>query len=253
MPQHTKAGDPRFHWLFLLCISPLLGSCTYQPVKTTNTPVQTPKPAQNQTLTLKTPPSELHIEHNVHWHRTAPQSYEQWLKQASHKEQVNRYYNYLIRHDVSNAAPIFELVKSARDWQRCGREPYAVPSSELWDNLTPTLKVLQDLQDRKILDNIEITSVYRDPELNQCANGSPGSKHVHNSALDFRIGSEQPDYNEQEKIARAKHQLCQYWKENGARLNMGLGVYASGQIHIDTQGFRTWGPDLTRHTSICPA
>ncbi|EPO0836169.1 peptidase M15, partial [Acinetobacter baumannii] len=25
----------------------------------------------------------------------------------------------------------------------------------------------------------------------------------------------------------------------------------SGQIHIDTQGYRTWGPDLTRNTSMC--
>ncbi|TYO14299.1 peptidase M15, partial [Acinetobacter baumannii] len=24
-----------------------------------------------------------------------------------------------------------------------------------------------------------------------------------------------------------------------------------GQIHIDTQGYRTWGPDLTRNTSMC--
>jgi len=32
---------------------------------------------------------------------------------------------------------------------------------------------------------------------------------------------------------------------------MGLGLYASGQIHIDTQGYRTWGPDLTRNSSMC--
>ena len=166
---------------------------------------------------------------------------------------MNRYYNYLIRHDVNHAAPMFELLKSARDWQRCGREPYSVPSQELWDNLTPTLKVLQDLQTRNILNDIEITSVYRDASLNQCANGSPGSKHVHNSALDFRVGPEYPAGYQLEAIARAKQNLCQYWKENGPRLNMGLGVYASGQIHIDTQGFRTWGPDFTRHSSICAA
>ena len=27
--------------------------------------------------------------------------------------------------------------------------------------------------------------------------------------------------------------------------------YSSGQIHIDTKGFRTWGPDHTWHSSIC--
>lgn len=238
-----------FRWVSLLVFSPILGSC----VNTT-----APKPVQQTTtlssikpLQLKTPPAELQIEQNSHWHRAPPQSYAEWLRQSAHKDQVNHYYNYLIRHNVNKAAPMFELLKSARDWQRCGREPYSIPSSELWDNLTPTLKVLQDLQDRKILNNIEITSVYRDASLNQCANGSAGSKHVHNSALDFRVGSEQPAYSEYEQIARAKQKLCDYWRENGPRLNMGLGVYASGQIHIDTQGFRTWGPDFTRNTSIC--
>ncbi|MDB0196634.1 peptidase M15, partial [Acinetobacter baumannii] len=33
--------------------------------------------------------------------------------------------------------------------------------------------------------------------------------------------------------------------------NLGIGLYSSGQIHIDTQGYRTWGPDLTRNTSMC--
>ncbi|MDI9705412.1 peptidase M15, partial [Acinetobacter baumannii] len=33
--------------------------------------------------------------------------------------------------------------------------------------------------------------------------------------------------------------------------NMGLGVYASGHIHIDTQGYRTLRPDLTRNTPMC--
>ncbi len=240
-----------FRWMTLVLTTPLLGSCV---TTTIQKPLTAPiVQSSAKPLPLKTPPAQLHVQQNTHWHRAAPQSYEEWVKQASHKDQVNRYYNYLIRHDVNHAAPMFELLKSARDWQRCGREPYSVPSQELWDNLTPTLKVLQDLQTRNILNDIEITSVYRDASLNQCANGSPGSKHVHNSALDFRVGPEYPAGYQLEAIARAKQNLCQYWKENGPRLNMGLGVYASGQIHIDTQGFRTWGPDFTRHSSICAA
>ena len=241
----------RFRWATLLVFSPLLGSCV---TTTVNKPLQRPIiQSQATPLKLTTLPAHLSVQQNTHWHRAAPQSYEEWVRQSSHKDQVNRYYNYLIRHDVNHAAPMFELLKSARDWQRCGREPYSVPSQELWDNLTPTLKVLQDLQTRNILNDIEITSVYRDASLNQCANGSPGSKHVHNSALDFRVGPENPAHMQLETIARAKQKLCQYWQENGSRLNMGLGVYANGQIHIDTQGFRTWGPDFTRHSSICAA
>jgi uncharacterized protein YcbK (DUF882 family) len=249
MLQQAMAGLPRMRWLFLLSLIPLLGSCINPPPK--KPVIRTPVIQPAQPLKLNKLPPELIIEQNTHLHRVPPVSYNQWLNQGFHQQQVNRYHNYLIRHDASRAAPIFELLKSARDWERCGREPYAVPSSELWDNLLPTLKVLQQLQDEKILDNIEVTSVYRDAELNHCANGSPGSKHVHNAALDFRIGSENPNISELEKIARAKHRLCEFWQRNGRPLNLGLGLYASGQIHIDTQGFRTWGPDHTHSTSIC--
>jgi hypothetical protein len=31
----------------------------------------------------------------------------------------------------------------------------------------------------------------------------------------------------------------------------GYWFYASGQIHIDTQGYRTWGPDHSRNSSMC--
>lgn len=239
-------------WLFLITLSPLLGSCVTSPVKK---PVQRTLPVTHttaQAIQLQTLPAQLNIEQNTHWKKAPPASYNAWLTEDHHQDQVNRYYNFLIRHDATRAAPMFELLKSARDWQRCGREPYSVPSNELWDNLLPTLKVLQTLQDQKILENIEVTSVYRDADLNQCANGAPGSKHVHNAALDFRIGNENPDVGEMEQIARAKGELCDFWRKNGERLNMGLGLYASGQIHIDTQGYRTWGPDHTRNSSICP-
>lgn len=245
--------DAKVRWFFLLPLSVLLGSCISPTVKPSKQSTLLVTPTDAHSIKLENFSDQLTIEQTTHWKKAPPDNYNLWLKQNNHADQVNRYYNYLIRHDATRAAPMFELLKSARDWQRCGREPYAVPSSELWDNLLPTLKVMQTLQDEKILSNIEVTSVYRDAELNQCANGAPGSKHVHNAALDFRIGSENPSIGELENIARTKNELCQFWNKHGARLNMGLGLYASGQIHIDTQGFRTWGPDHTRNTSICPS
>lgn len=247
-----------FRWIAVICLVPLLGSCISPALKAQKQQQRQSKlvapDTQEKKLSIQpSPPAQMTIELSQHWKRSAPDSYERWLKQGDHQDQVNRYYNYLIRHEASRAAPMFELLRSARDWERCGREPYAVPSQELWENLLPTLRVLQRLQKEKILDDFEVTSVYRDPELNQCANGSPGSKHVHNAALDFRIGSENTtDLSEMEKIADTKYKLCQFWRNNGEALNLGLGVYASGQIHIDTQGYRTWGPDLTRNSSICP-
>ena len=61
--------------------------------------------------------------------------------------------------------------------------------------------------------------------------------------LGFRV-----DYS---YIENTKFKLCQFWVQHGQSLNMGLGMYASGQIHIDTQGYRTWGPDHSRNSSMC--
>lgn len=34
-------------------------------------------------------------------------------------------------------------------------------------------------------------------------------------------------------------------------LAMGLGFYTPTKIHIDTSGYRTWGNDYRRGTSLC--
>lgn len=237
---------PSLRIMTLFFIAPFLGSCV-------NTPVSKPRVyhSEHKLPVQKQLPPVLTTETTI-WHKVEPENYRQWLKQGSHQQEVNEYYSYLQQHHANLSAPMFELLRSARDWERCGSQPYAIPPRELWDNLLPTLQVLENLRQKKILDDIEVTSVYRDPTLNECANGSPGSKHVHNAALDFRIGNETPDIGDLEKIATAKSKLCHFWAERGSQYNMGLGVYASGQIHIDTQGYRTWGPDRTRYSSICP-
>ena len=49
---------------------------------------------------------------------------------------------------------------------------------------------------------------------------------------------EQPSDLDQFNIQQTKTKLCQFWATKSKAFNMGLGVYASGQIHIDSQGFR---------------
>lgn len=186
------------------------------------------------------------------WVMSPPANYLLWLRNSGNQSRVTDYEQYLKDNRVHSAVPTHQLLRSARDWQRCGRDPYAVPSPELWNNALPTLKIIQYLVDKQILRDFEVTSVYRDYSLNLCAGGAAGSKHVYNSAIDFRLGPEfgasTYDYLQ---IQDTKNKLCEFWSKYGQTLNMGLGVYASGQIHIDTQGYRTWGADLTRNTSIC--
>ncbi|MDO4222737.1 MAG: D-Ala-D-Ala carboxypeptidase family metallohydrolase [Acinetobacter sp.] len=183
--------------------------------------------------------------------KTVPASFVTWLSQGDNRQQAQEYYQYLLQNHVANIVPMSELLRTARSWQECGRSEYAVPSRELWQNSISTLKVFNYLVSMNILTDFEVTSVYRDVPLNECAGGAKSSKHIFNAAIDFRLGSEYPSIEEIHQIEQTKNKLCHFWIQHGAALDMGLGVYRSGQIHIDTQGFRTWGPDLTKVSSPC--
>ena len=208
---------------------------------------QTPKP----TTPLHTQTSLPQPTKPVVKIKSQPEKYVAWLASADHRQAVQAYKQFLKQKGLANLVPDHELLSSARDWQKCGVEPYAVPPREIWSNIVPTLSILKALVEDGVINDFEVTSVYRALSLNRCAGGADASRHVFNAALDFRIGPEQPSDLDQFNIQQTKTKLCQFWATKGQALNMGLGVYASGQIHIDSQGFRAWGPDHHYKTSIC--
>ena len=208
---------------------------------------QTPKP----TTPLHTRTSLPQPTKTVVKIKPQPEAYVAWLASADHRQAVQAYKQFLKQKGLANLVPDHELLSSARDWQKCGVEPYAVPPREIWSNIVPTLSILKALVEDGVINDFEVTSVYRALSLNRCAGGADASRHVFNAALDFRIGPEQPTDLDQFNIQQTKTKLCQFWATKGQALNMGLGVYASGQIHIDSQGFRAWEPDHHYKTSIC--
>lgn len=183
--------------------------------------------------------------------KITPASYLVWLDQANNRQHVQEYQNFLTLNNVANIVPNYEQFRTARDWQRCGRSEYMVPNRETWNNAIPTLRVLKYLVAAQILTDFEVTSVYRDLPTNECVGGASSSRHLFNSAIDFRIGPALPQSEDMVFIEQTKHKLCNFWQQHGQSLNVGLGLYASGQIHIDTQGYRTWGPDHSRASSLC--
>ena len=221
----------------------LLTACTSSPQKSLT--ISTPHghriyiPQEKITIERAIPP------------KVMPNSYRNWLMNGSNQSRARDYERFLEQNNVGNIIPSFELFKTARDWDKCGKSEYMIPSEEIWRNQLPTLKVFKYLVAAKVLTDFEVTSVYRDLPLNQCAGGANSSRHLFNSAIDFRIGSENPQPEDYAYIENTKYRLCQFWTQHGQSLNMGLGLYASGQIHIDTQGYRTWGPDLSRNSSMC--
>jgi uncharacterized protein YcbK (DUF882 family) len=166
--------------------------------------------------------------------------YERWLA-ADHQAESSRYRAFLQHEGAADIVPMAALSRTSRRWRLCMHDEFSVPPPELWQNMLSTLGVVRTLHDAGILDPTLARSVYRDERINRCAGGSAGSKHRENRAIDFDLPPN-PD-----NVAR----LCAFWREHGPSLDLGLGFYTPTAIHIDTAGFRTWGSDHHRGTSLC--
>ena len=174
-----------------------------------------------------------------------------WLNSSSYrKQQVSRYQQYLSeRIGANNVPPLDQLLTTARSWEKCGFEPYQLPPEYLWDNVVPTLRLYSTLKQQGILPpSTEIRSVYRSPALNACAGGADSSKHMSAGAMDIWV----PEYeNSPWQLGRVQDGLCEFWQYQGESHNFGLGLYSTGAIHLDTQGYRKWGFNFAVNSSTC--
>lgn len=177
--------------------------------------------------------------------------YQHWLEQNPHHQQTLNAYQQFLAHHITNVPPMSQLVVSARDAVSCGYEPYEIPPRALWNNIVPTLQLLTRLKQQGYLPpSTVIRSVYRNPALNRCAGGASASKHMTNGAIDIWI----PEYEGNRKaINNIFNNLCYFWRSQGRNYNFGLGLYSTGAIHLDTQGYRTWGGNYSASSSSCQA
>jgi hypothetical protein len=173
--------------------------------------------------------------------KQAQARYEAWRAQGDRAARIDAYRTALQAQGVGDVAPMWAMLRTARSWRDCGGHEYSIPPDALWAQIAPTLRVVERLRQMGAIDPQQVRSGYRDPALNACAGGAKGSKHLQNVALDFDL-PDRPDNIET---------LCGFWREHGQALNMGLGFYTPTAIHIDTAGYRTWGTDHTRKTSLC--
>lgn len=167
------------------------------------------------------------------------QRYRQWLE-SGHGAQVAAYAAYLRGEDLERVLPMPDLLRSGRRWRRCQAEEFSVPPRAQWSEMKPTLELVAKLQAAGVLKGARVASAWRSSEFNHCEGGSSRSRHLGNNALDF-------------DIARGidAEALCRYWRVHGISSRFGLGFYSPTAIHVDTSGFRTWGHDHHRGTSLC--
>ncbi|SNT07557.1 Uncharacterized conserved protein YcbK, DUF882 family [Pseudomonas japonica] len=155
-----------------------------------------------------------------------PWAFAQWT--GTHDTRAFR--EMLVEARLYGVVPLHQLLRSASDWRQCRAEPFAVAPVAQWASVRGTLRLLDLLADERVLGPYEVVSAYRDPALNRCAGGAPGSAHMRAFAVDLLLT----------RGADAQA-LCRFWQSYGKAWNMGFGRYPSGRIHIDTAGYRTWG------------
>lgn len=160
---------------------------------------------------------------------------------AKHAEEVDTFAAFLVSENVAEVVPLYQLLRSASMWKECGAEPFEVPPPSEWEKVRDLLILLRDLQQSGVLPGFEVVSAYRDPRLNRCAGGAPASSHqkfaVDIAPLRPQVGAS----------------LCRFWRDEGRDWNMGVSRYPSGRIHIDRNGYRTWGATHKRGSSYCLA
>ena len=88
-------------------------------------------------------------------------------------------------------------------------------------------------------------SGYRNEELNACSNGAPQSAHRHFFALDLT------PVNKAVERADMIRSVCAAHARDGRAYNAGLGFYSGRRFHVDSSGFRKWGPNGKGATSPC--
>lgn len=178
-------------------------------------------------------------------------NFDSWLNSNRFRAQeVANYQRFLeSRVGAQNVPPLEQLLTTARSWNKCGYEPFQLPPQELWSNIVPTLRLYSLLKNQGILPaSTQIRSVYRSPDLNDCAGGADNSKHMTAGAMDIWV----PDYEGNTwQLSRLQDNLCQFWQYQGQSFDFGLGLYATGAVHLDTQGHRKWGFNNASSSSAC--
>lgn len=160
--------------------------------------------------------------------------YQAWLAaNPGHRGQVLSFEAWETAAGVQNVLPTYQVLRTASMWRECGGAPFEVPPFALWPGLTRTLAFIRD-RVVPAVGPVEAVSGYRNPALNACAHGAPGSAHQGYSALDLvplRPMTRRGLFD----------RICPVHARFGAAAQAGLGFYAFTRFHVDTKSFRRWG------------
>ena len=173
--------------------------------------------------------------------------YHAWLARApEHRAQVIAFRDRLASAGVESVVPVWQLVRTSSSWRQCSAEPFEVAPAANWTHIVTTLRFVRD-QVVPSIGAVEALSGYRNAHLNACSNGAPASAHRMFFALDLTPVAADVS---RDRMIRT---VCGAHARQGRAYQAGLGFYSGRRFHVDSRGYRKWGPDGRGATSPCVA
>ncbi len=168
-----------------------------------------------------------------------------WLAGSpAHRAEVKAFRDHLAAQGVDGIVPVWQLVRTSSSWRQCGAQPFEVAPADKWQHIVDTLKFVRD-DVVPAVGQVEALSAYRNESLNACSAGAPKSAHRMFFALDLTPVS--AEISREEMI----RDVCAAHARDGRIYDTGLGFYSGKRFHVDSNGFRKWGPDGRGASSPC--
>lgn len=168
-----------------------------------------------------------------------------WLARSpANREALAAFQAHLEANGVGDVVPVWQLVRTSSSFRECGAAGFEVAPRDKWDNIVKTLQFVK----RDVIPAVgpvQPVSGYRNPDLNRCSNGAPASAHRHFFALDLVPVSASVSRGD---LIRG---VCAAHAREGRSYETGLGFYSGVRFHVDSSGFRRWGPNGRGATSPC--
>ena len=171
--------------------------------------------------------------------------FEAWTRRSpANLRALGAFRDYLAAEGLEAVVPMWQLVRTSSSWKECGAEPFEVPPADKWGRIVTTLRFVRD-EVVPAVGAVETLSAYRNAELNACSDGAPKSAHREFFALDLTPVDA--------KVARAEmiRSVCAAHAEDGRAYDAGLGFYSGRRFHVDSSGYRKWGPNGKGASSPC--
>ena len=168
-----------------------------------------------------------------------------WLDRApANRARIDAFQARLAAEGVDRVVPLWQLVRTSSSWRQCGAQPFEVAPADKWEHIVRTLKFVRD-EVKPVVGEVEALSAYRNEALNACSAGAPASAHRLFFALDLA------PRNEAVSRAQMIRGVCRAHAQDGRAYDAGLGFYSGRRFHVDSNGFRKWGPDGRGASSPC--